>query len=248
MPHCHVSVLDIRFCHRCLPTNQIDTRRLGESGAFVNTLPLTSGYRIGLVYQLHFTNKEMIKQNTAYNTVKYLNDYEKRFLDGLKTWRNRFQNHEASKQNGIHWMVYYILKKQSLDSPKAFDPPADLTPAQKLQLTWLYKLCGQIPGKRIGDKVYNEPLLVDLAVLSCRTYEKKKKDGETGERPGFELEWTADADCIENDEWEPDDSADGIEVKAEEIINFDDFGSSGKDQYLVRPPLVSWMPCLSHVL
>ncbi|KAK1774672.1 hypothetical protein QBC45DRAFT_396845 [Copromyces sp. CBS 386.78] len=200
---------------------------LGDSGAFVNALPLTSGYRIGLVYRLLFTKKDMIEQNTAFNTVDYLNDYEKQFLDGLETWSKAGN----MKRNGIHWMVYYILKKQPVDA-QAFIPSADLTPAQKLQLTWLYKLCGQMPGKCIGGKKYDWPLLVDLAVLSCRNFVKETKDGKTEKRLGFEVEWTTDADCIENDDWERDDSAEGMEVKQEEIINFDDFGSTGKDSYL----------------
>ncbi|KAK3949192.1 hypothetical protein QBC32DRAFT_244175 [Pseudoneurospora amorphoporcata] len=201
---------------------------LGDSGAFVNALPLTSGYRIGLVYQLHFTKKDMIEPNTAFNTVDYLNDYEKPFLDGLATWSKAGN----MKRNGIHWMVYYILKKQPVDAG-VFIPSADLTPAQKLQLTWLCKLCGQMPGKRIGGQVYDWPLLVDLAVLSsCRNLVKETKDGKTEERLGFEVDWTTDADCIENYDWKRDDSAEGMEVKQEEIINFDDFGSTGKDSYL----------------
>lgn len=178
----------------------------------------------------------MKKGNSPFETVDYLNAYEKTFLDGLKPWRNRLQSHMAGPANGIYWEVYYILEKRKapVNKDDEFDPPAHLTPKQKLQLSWLYKLSQQMPGKRIGKKVYNDSLLVDLAVLSSRNF-VGNEDHQA--HPGFEVRWTTEADCIERDEWEREEGAEEIEVTADEIINFDEFGSSGNEQYLVRPPL-----------
>lgn len=186
----------------------------------------------------------MADQNTAVNAVNILNDYEKEFLDGLTTWRNRVRNADDDKPNGIHRTVYYILKKQ-LSGTKDFDPSADLIPAQKLQLAWLYKLCCQMPGKRIGDEVYNWQLHVDLAVLSCRTVKRKDKGGAISLRPGFEVGWTADAD-IETDDWNRNQGEAGMEVKEEAIINFGDpgLGSSGLDEYLVSRTYLEDSGCL----
>ncbi|KAJ4381979.1 hypothetical protein N0V85_008599 [Neurospora sp. IMI 360204] len=209
---------------------------LSDGTAYVDPHPLTSSYRLGLVYQLRVPTAKMAKmakqKNKAKHAVEILNEYEKEFLDGLATWRNRAQNADEGERNGIHRTVYYILKKQ-LSGTKEFDPSADLTPAQKLQLAWLYKLCSQMPGKRIGDQVYEWLLHVDLAVLSCRTVNRVEKDGAISPRPGFEVEWTADAD-IETDDWNRNEGEAGMEVKEEALINFGDpgFGSSGLDEYL----------------
>lgn len=224
--------------------NNQNTRRLSGGGAFVDAYQLTSGYRIALVYQLHVRTIKMAEQNTAKNTVSILNNYEKEFLDGLVTWRNRVQNADEDQHNGIHRTIYYILNRQ-VSGTEEFEPSADLTPAQKLQLAWLYKLCKQMPGKRIGEEVYEWLLHVDLAVLLCRTVQRTEKDGRIAVRPGFEVDWTADAD-IEKDDWDRNESEQGMEVREEAIINFGDsgLGSNGCDEYLVTlSPVHLRMPC-----
>lgn len=181
------------------------------------------------------------KKNKAENAVAILNNYEEKFLKGFATWRDRVQK-ARNEPYAIQKTVYYILKKQT-SGTKEFNPLADLTPGQKLQLAWLDKLCRQLSagGKRIGDKVYDWQLLLDLVVLSLKTFPRKEKTG-----PGFEVKWTAPAD-IERDNWDRIDAEAEMPVEEEAVINFGGpaFGSSGSccDEYLVRtlPPMYSKM-------
>ena len=242
-------VSSLRECLSCLyhdassfplPTvstlaNRQHTCRLSDGTAYVDARPLLSNHRLGLVYKL-LLPRAMADRNTAKHAVEMLNQYEKEFLDGLATWRDRIRGHDSGQENGIHRTAYYILNKRRSNTNE-FNPSSDLTLTQKFQLAWLRKLCMQTPGKRIGDTVYNWELHVDLAALECRTTERMRKNGTTYLRPGFQVAWTASADMEAND-WNRNEGDAGTVVEDEAIINFGGpvLGSSGCDEYLVRHP------------
>ncbi|KAK3400706.1 hypothetical protein B0T20DRAFT_505078 [Sordaria brevicollis] len=227
-------------CHYFDPQNSpCMIATLSDGTAYLDPLPLTSGYRLGLVYKICVPTAKMAeaaKRNTAANAVGILNSHEGKFLDGCEEWRKRVQESRC-KPNGIQKTLHYILKKK-VPGPDEFDPLTDLAPGQKVQLAWLDKIRRQVSEgtKRIGDKVYNWQLHLDLVVLSIKTFTR-----EEGTAPGFETKWTAPAD-IERGDWDRNEAEEGMEVDEEAVINFGDlgFGSTGSDEYLCLRLLVDY--------